>query len=137
MNLHTSSVESSNRETLSGIQFQAPQCCPLCEDQHDDSLQQLRFGPGQSVGHGQRVAAQGEQAAPFNLPPNTFNPPVLKLSVTDVKQKTIPSVHSSFSTCPPEGDQRPQDCREMPVCGQMAHSVRGHRRPRQGLERQP
>lgn len=60
VNFHTASVESSHRETFWGISFQASQFRPVCEDQHYNSLQQLWSGPGQSLGHGECLAAQGE-----------------------------------------------------------------------------
>lgn len=60
---HSASVESSDGETGREIQLQASCSGAVCEDQLYKGLQQLRPGPGQSLGPGERVAAQGEELA--------------------------------------------------------------------------
>lgn len=94
----------------------------MCEDQLLKGLQQLRPGPGQSLGPGEHVAAQGEELA-------THHSCLLGDTVASS------CVQTSVFLCL-EGDWCTQELREVPVFGRSALLIRWCGRSGHGLERQ-
>lgn len=122
LNSHSASVESTHREDFWGFSFQAHKPCSVCEDQHEDGVQQLWSGLCQNMGHGERIAAQGE----------TYKRHIFNLCQTVFQQHLV--IHICLLLFFYLGDWCPQELSEVPVLRRMAFFIWRHQWAGHGLE---